>query len=194
VTVTLLAVILAAALFRPLGSILVYDRTAILRGGVWRLITGNLVHFSAGHLGYDALALVMAGCLIEYRGYRRFGWLCGFAAVAIGGALFVFQPDTRFYGGASGIATAAVVFLALHGLAENGLWRWICALTLAAVTVKITAEFATGLSLFLGSAGGELVNCPLSHLTGYVVAVAGRSVGQRGSMNAKAAERESMRV
>jgi len=170
VTLTLLAVILAIAVFPPLGSILVYDRIAILRGEVWRLITGNLVHFSAGNLGYDALALGMAGGLIEYRSYRHFGWLCGLAAMAIGAALFVFQPDTRFYGGASGIATAAVVFVALNGLAEGRLWRWICALMFATVTVKITAEFATGQSLFLGSAGGELVNCPLSHLTGAVSA------------------------
>src|SRR5216684_745710 len=96
VTMTLLAVILAVAVFPPLRSILVYDRAAILRGEVLRLITGNLVHLSASHLHYDMLALGMAGCLIEYRGYRHFGWLCGFAAVAIGGALFVFQPDTRF--------------------------------------------------------------------------------------------------
>src|SRR6266850_463938 len=178
VSLTLLAVILAVAVFPPLGSILVYDRAAILRGEVWRLITSNLVHFSASHLQYDMLALGMAGCLIEYRGYRHFGWLCGFAAVAIGGALFVFQPDMRFYGGASGIATAAVVSLALHGLAEDGLWRRICALALAAVVVKIIAEFATGQSLFLGSAGGELVNCPLSHLTGGVVAVLGCGVAR----------------
>jgi rhomboid family GlyGly-CTERM serine protease len=171
VSLAMLTGIVVVAAFPPLGSIFVYDRAAILRGEVWRLLTGNLVHFSAGHLCYDMLALGMAGFVIEYRGYRHFGALFGLAAVAIGGALFLCQPETMFYGGASGLATAAVTFLALRGLSENGLWLKISAVALVTVVVKIIAEFATGQSLLLTASAGELISCPLSHLAGAAAAL-----------------------
>ena len=71
---TLSLVLLAAGVYAApvLGQVLVYDRTAILSGQVWRLITGNWVHFSTNHLVYDLLAFGTAGWIIEGRGQRGF--------------------------------------------------------------------------------------------------------------------------
>jgi rhomboid family GlyGly-CTERM serine protease len=176
VTIGLLSVLSLIALSPRFGPILVYDRTAILRGEIWRLATGNLVHFSATHFLFDTLALGIAGVMIERRGYRGFTVLCVIASLGIGCALLLFQPQTNVYGGASGMATAAIVFLALHGLRCEGAYRWVCGAALVGVATKIVLEVALGHSLFLTQADSAFVNCPLSHLVGALAAVAVGSI------------------
>lgn len=109
-----------------LSRFAIYDRSAVLRGEIWRLLTAPWVHFTPSHLAYDALALGLAGMLIAWRRYGSIGWLCGLTPLLTGLVLLWLQPELQFYGGLSGLATAAVVFLALHGLREAGLWRWVC--------------------------------------------------------------------
>ena len=145
-------------------------------------MTGNLVHFSAGHFLYDVLALGIAGLMIERREYQGFAVLCAMTALAIGGALLLFAPDTNYYGGASGIATAAIVFLALHGLEVGGTYRWVCGAALICVGAKIVAEFAVGRSLFLAQHDSGLVLCPLSHLVGALSALGLYGVRRIGSI------------
>ena len=48
---------LAVYLLPGVGEALVYDRSAILTGELWRLVTGHWVHFSASHLFYDVTVL-----------------------------------------------------------------------------------------------------------------------------------------
>ena len=56
---SLLFVVLAAALYALPGTAarLQYDRTAILHGELWRVLTGHLVHWSADQVFWDGLAL-----------------------------------------------------------------------------------------------------------------------------------------
>jgi rhomboid family GlyGly-CTERM serine protease len=175
VTIPLLALIGLPAVFDSIRTVMVYDRAAVLQGEIWRLITGNFVHFSTSHLIYDALALGVAGVLIERCRYRGFGLMCGSAALAIGCALLIGQPEIHVYGGASGIAIAALVFLALNGLNQLGPYRWLRLAILICVAAKLMAELATGHSLFLGETADSgppltLVLCPLSHLVGALMA------------------------
>jgi len=168
----LAACALAAYLSPGLSAILIYDRSAILGGELWRLITGNWVHFSASHLSYDVIALGAAGWLIESRGYRFFAALCGVAALAIGLAIFVALPDLAQYGGLSGVAMASAVYLALHGLREASRWRWICvgifALSLARLLFDV---FGGGLAL-IDWEGEAVINVPLSHFVGATAGLA----------------------
>ncbi|MCG6932321.1 MAG: rhombosortase [Gallionella sp.] len=169
-----LAICAAALLvhFVPwLGQLLIYDRSAIAHGELWRLLTGNLVHLSDAHLAMDMAAFLIAGTMIEQRGYHHFMKLCISAAALIGMAIYLFEPVLQFYGGLSGVVTAAVVYLCLQGMTEQGSWRWLCAAMLAALSAKLWFELVSGKSLLLVVGGGNFVPVPLSHLTGAVVAV-----------------------
>lgn len=149
---------------------LVYDRAAILSGEVWRLLTGNLVHFSASHLLYDLLALGIAGLIIERRGYPYFGLLCVLSALGISTALLAITPEVQSYGGLSGVATGAIIYFALHGLKEPGPWRWICAAALALTLGKVILESVTGQLTFAAVDRVPFVPVPLSHLVGGLTA------------------------
>jgi rhomboid family GlyGly-CTERM serine protease len=153
------------------SSALVYDRERILAGEVWRMITGNGVHFSKSHFAYDVFAFGVAGLLIELRGHRGFRRLCFLAPVLIGAVVFVTQRDLQIFGGLSGVATAAMVFLCLHGLREQSVWRWVCVLALIAVLVKTGFEFVTGELAFVQGGGIIIKPVPEAHLAGVVSAI-----------------------
>jgi len=168
-----------------LETLLVYDRDAIAHGELWRLVTGNLVHFSATHLAYDLSAFVIPGTIIELRGYRHFPMLCLSAALLIGVAVFEFEPSLHFYGGLSGIVTAAVTYLCLQGVTEEGTWRWLCAAMLAGLAAKLWVELVLGKSMLSAFSTEAFVPVPLSHLIGAVTAIAlfvlMHLIGKRGS-------------
>ncbi len=154
-----------------LESLLIYDRAAIAHGELWRLATGNLVHLSPTHLAYDLGAFLIAGTIIEIRGYRFFPLLCLSATMLIGIAIFRFEPAIHFFGGLSGVVTAAVTYLCLHGLFEKGVWRWLCTTMLAGLTAKIGIELMLGHSFLLATSAEEFVSVPLSHLAGGITAI-----------------------
>lgn len=170
--VTLLVVAggIVTYLIPGLASQMVYDRAAILAGETWRLFSGNWVHFSPSHLFYDLLALGIAGWIIERRRYPYFGLVCVLSALSIGTVLLAMKPELQFYGGLSGVATGAIVFLALHGLREPGPWRWICVATLVLTLGKVLLESMTGQLTFAVVDRIPFVPVPLSHVVGGLTA------------------------
>lgn len=120
--ITLAVVSLAAAVHfsAEAASLLVYDRGQIRSGELWRLVTCNFVHFSKSHFTYDLLAFAAAGSLIELHEHRRFASFCLLSPLVIGLAVFMTQPELEVFGGLSGVATGAIVFLCLDGLNEQG--------------------------------------------------------------------------
>jgi len=157
----------------PLQAALIYSRAAIDGGEAWRLVTGNLVHLSASHFFVDVVALAVVGMLIEMRRYRCFSILCLASGTLIGVTLYALEPELLIFGGLSGMVTAGVTFLCLHGLREAGAWRWICLATLICLAIKMSLELALGSSL-LHLAGYEnqgFVPVPLSHVVGAATAV-----------------------
>ena len=170
VTLLVVAAGIATYVIPGLASQMVYDRAAILSGEVWRLLTGNWVHFSTRHLLYDLLALGIAGWIIERRGYPHFGLFCVLAPVGISAALLAASPEVQFYGGLSGVATGGIIYLALHGIKEPGPWRWICLAALVLTAGKVLLESLTG-RFIIGAPGSlSFVPLPLSHVVGGLTA------------------------
>lgn len=168
----LIAAIAGITFFFPqLGNLLIYDRAAIAHGEIWRLLSGNLVHFSPAHLLYNLAAWFIVGTIIEFYGYRFFPLLCLSSALLIGISLFIFEPELNLYAGLSGMVSAAVTFLCLQGIGEKGVWRWLCAATLAGLIAKTVLEFGSGSSLILLMSEEDFVPVPLSHFTGIVAAL-----------------------
>ena len=150
-----------------LSGALIYDRVAITQGEWWRLVTGNLVHYSAAHLVYDLLAFSITGTLIEQQHRPHLGLLVLLAASLIGAVLWFVHPELRYYGGLSGVATAAVVYLCLGGLNVRGAWRWVCIAALAALALKMGYESVTGESLTgQGGLQQSFIPVPYAHVAG----------------------------
>jgi rhomboid family GlyGly-CTERM serine protease len=154
-----------------LQALLVYDRAAIGDGELWRLLTGNLVHHSTQHFAYNVVPLLLAGALIEIQRLRHFLALCALSGTLIGVALYLGKPEIAVFGGLSGIVTAAVTFLCLHGLDKAGPWRWLCRAMLVCLAAKIAIEIALGSSILLTVEPGNFVAVPESHAIGAVAAL-----------------------
>jgi rhomboid family GlyGly-CTERM serine protease len=186
-TVAVLVGAVTAYLFPEVASLLIYQREAVLRGEFWRLLSAYLVHFDKTHLFYDLLAFGLAGCLIETNGCRQFGRLYLCIALVIGLFLVLAKPEVTSYGGVSGQAVGAFVYLGLYELGRakpRRFWGW---LLLSVVTVKIAFEFYVGDSLLFYSAPRMFVPVWESHALGSCTALGvfvvqklshGRSLGR----------------
>jgi len=163
-------------IFERLISLLEYDRGAILDGQLWRLLTGNLVHWSREHFLLDVGAFAVVGLLYERHLGRHYPWVLLVCGLAVGGGMLVFLPEMSIYRGLSGVDSgqfAAAVCVEFH-LARRDVRRWLWVAPAAAVfLLKIVSECATGQMFFgtesLGNIGDPV---PLAHAAGTMAAVA----------------------
>ena len=173
-----------------LAPTLLYERAAIFRGEYWRLWTGHLVHFGPSHLFWNLLVFALASIWAERLAPGRTRILLAVAPAAIGLALLALDPALATYGGLSGLAAAALAFLAFTQLAQNppatapatppapselhaqasASDRWFWRAVLALILLKIAAEFAADQPLFARFAPSGIRSVPLAHLAGFLVA------------------------
>ena len=171
---TSLIVLPAVAVFghQSLESALIYDRAALMQGQIWRLWTCHWVHFGAGHLLWNLLALLPAAAWAEWLAPKSFRILVGLAPGAIGVLLLAADPDLSRYGGLSGIAVAAIVFLAFTALTAYPANRWPWLVVLMFVGIKIVVESIAGHSLFSHLEAAGVRSEPLAHIAGAAAAAA----------------------
>ena len=164
------AAVLIYAIAGPAPAELVFDRAALARGEVWRLLTAHLVHSDRAHLAWNLAALVPLGALLELRagvrGWRFPGVLAlGFAAVDAW--LWWLEPDLALYCGLSGILNSLFAALAVT------LWRETrhpaFLLALAGNLVKIAVEAANGAALLPTTIWASV---PGAHLAGLAAGLA----------------------
>lgn len=165
-TVGFVAAGLAAQSISGAPNILEYDRSAVLQGELWRLLTAYFVHYSAAHFLNNLVVMVAALWLIETRYREDLALLLALAASVIGAELLVFDTGIDRYAGASGLSIALLMYLALRGLRGQRRWRVVCAVVLLILAAKLFAECLRGWRLvdWEGSAG--FVTVPLSHAAG----------------------------
>jgi rhomboid family GlyGly-CTERM serine protease len=108
--------IVSSGIFELLGeggrTWLQYDREAIANLEMWRLLTGQLVHFGLGHYALNALGLILVWLLVGMQ-FSTGQWLI-VTAVSIAGVdigLWVLNPQIIWYVGMSGF---------LHGMLVAG--------------------------------------------------------------------------
>lgn len=154
-----------ASLTPGMARYLIYDRSAILGGEVWRLVTGHLVHFSGGHLAYNLAAFSLAAWVLERRRDISLPALFLLSGIVISGGIFLLIPDLSFYGGLSGIVFALVVSLSLSGITAAGSGRWSSILLLSLTALKLIWELTEGRFFFVSPAP-HVIPVPLSHLLG----------------------------
>jgi len=98
-------------------QVLRYDRTAVLSGEAWRLITGHLVHYDFVHLAWNVAGLALVAWLFAAEFNAR-QWLLILAAstAAIDAGFLLLMPNLGWYVGFSGV---------LHGAMTAGLCAWL---------------------------------------------------------------------
>ncbi len=96
----LLILLQAAGWRQPLE----YERSAVLQGQLWRLLTGNLVHLGWIHLGRDLAGLLLIWALFGHSLKER-SWLGVLlsSALAVGLGLLLLDPGIGWYVGISGV-------------------------------------------------------------------------------------------
>jgi rhomboid family GlyGly-CTERM serine protease len=136
--VVLIALLLAV---HGLGAgalpVLRYERSAVLAGDAWRLVTGHLVHADVVHLGWNVLGVLIVAFLFA----RDFSWrqwlvilVASTATTDLG--FLLLEPQLEWYVGFSGV---------LHGLMAAGLVAWLRT-SRDAITWIVTGLFAAKLA------------------------------------------------
>lgn len=89
-----------------------YDRTALLGGEAWRLLSAHIAHLGWGHLAMNLAGLALIWMLFG-RFYTALQWsiVTLFCMIGISLALLALQPEVHWYVGLSGV---------LHGLFVAG--------------------------------------------------------------------------
>lgn len=91
-----------------------YDRSAIIQGEWWRLLSGQFCHWSALHL-FSNLAALAGVTIIAGRGIRRWLALLPLAAPLLSAFLLIAAPALEHYRGLSGLVALLVVGTAVEG-------------------------------------------------------------------------------
>ena len=173
-----LVALCAAASLVPAAA-LEYDRARVATGEVWRLLTGQLVHWTPRMAIFDLGMLLGLGTWLEVRGDRRLVA----AALALGGgltalAVHALSPDLLVYRGSSGAASALFVLAAVRVAESRD--PWTRALALAAVALflaKAAFESLAGQTLFAGPLPPGVGVVPLVHLLGGLGGLGARAAG-----------------
>lgn len=151
--VSALALIAAAAeRLRPgLIDVLLLDRAAVARGELWRLLTGQLMHLSPGHLACDLASFAALGLRFEASlGPRRMLLALFSSAALVDAAVLLGLAGGDIYGGISGAAVGLLVAGAAVELRGRGraasapLAALSLGLTLALLALKLAYEIGTG--------------------------------------------------
>ena len=136
--VVLVAVLLG---FHALGAAAVpalrYERSAVIAGEAWRLVTGHLVHADLVLLGWNVLGVLIVAFLFA-RDYSWRQWLVilGVSTATTDLGFLLLEPQLDWYVGFSGV---------LHGLMTAGLVAWLRT-SRDAVTWLVTGLFAAKLA------------------------------------------------
>ncbi|MBI5551285.1 MAG: rhombosortase [Desulfobacterales bacterium] len=159
--------------FQALNALMEYDRALILKGEIWRLFTGHLVHWSAEHFYLDALVFVAQGIVFEPKIGRAYAQVLGIAGGAIGLALLLLQSDLAAYRGISGLINTQLVLGTGLFVFDPNLKRSIKGFYMAVLSVhmfKIAYETVFKVPFFVTDALGDMgLFTPLAHLGGVMV-------------------------
>jgi rhomboid family GlyGly-CTERM serine protease len=163
---------LAVFVLPALADPLLYRRSELAAGQLWRLWTGHLIHFGWQHLAADLAVFLTAGIWIEVIAPRTTRAFLALTPAATSGLLFFADPQLTFYGGLSGIAVGLLVLLALVQLRRDiAAPRWLWPAVLALVVGKVALEAFTNTPLVSDFAADIKVSS-LAHLGGIACALA----------------------
>ena len=156
------------------ASLLEYQRSAVSRGEVWRLFTGNWVHADGSHLVFDVVAFAATAAMAER--LNRW-WTIGCIVVSslfITGIVHASLPALSTYRGLSGVDAALYAFVvttwAIQATEKKDRRALaVAGLLMSAIFVKFVYELTTGQAVFVNQVTTGTVVVPLAHCAGALV-------------------------
>ena len=147
-------------------QILQYDRSAIIDGQFWRILTCHFVHTGWEHLFSNFIGAMFLFCLFHHL-YSLFVWLLGSLCCMIGISLsfLYFWPALDWYRGLSGLLHA-LLMIGIIGEIKNG--NKLFYLGLLAIIGKLATERFTGPADFTS----RFINANVitaAHLSGAII-------------------------
>jgi membrane associated rhomboid family serine protease len=152
-------------------------REEVLRGELYRLVTGHLCHFNRAHLLGDALAFAVWAAWAEQRGRGLLASTLLFTALGSSVIFLAFCPEVGEYRGLSAVDSALVAQLIACGVAEKWRARDAAGATLFALAGfvflgKTLFEFYTGHAALASHLGDQVTLLPISRLAGIAIGLA----------------------
>jgi rhomboid family GlyGly-CTERM serine protease len=163
--IALLAVVVSAS--PPASMSLQFDREAVLRGELWRVITCHVTHWTFDHFTWDVLTFALLGVIAEATGRRRFAACLVLSGVTVPLPVSWAHPELETYRGLSGI-DSALFALVLADLFRRGVVGRVLATAAGlALASKIGFEWATGQTVFVDTgAEAPFAPVPIAHAAG----------------------------
>jgi len=168
ITLGVVAAASLAALLPGMEGTLEYDRAAVGAGEPWRLLTGQLVHWTSRMAVADLVVLLAVGAWLESRSRRLALATLLTGVLLVGLGLHGFAPSLSHYRGSSGLASALFVAAVLEMVADPSR-RWARLPALAALglfAAKLLWEMGTGRALAAGPLLPGVTVAPLAHVMG----------------------------
>ena len=137
----IVAALLIALFLLPeqLSSWLLFQRHAIDSGQLWRLISGQFVHLSLGHLLLNLTGLGFVWLLFaEHTAGRCYLWLLPVLALGCGIGVWLFAPYIEYYVGFSGVLYGLFTWGALQDVWQRQPFGRVL---LVAIIAKASYEF-----------------------------------------------------
>lgn len=121
---------------------LMYHRSGIASGELWRVLSGHIVHSNGWHLLLNLASLLMIGLLFSQHLTRLF-WFFVFvlSGLMISACYFWIAPEYEYYVGLSAVLYAVIIIGALLDIKEQPL---IAVLILVIVTARVIWQQYSG--------------------------------------------------
>jgi len=129
---------------------LIYQRTAISDGEVWRMWTGHWVHFGWPHFVVDTGLFLILGWMLERPHRRAALTTLVLMPLLVSAVLLIFDPAMERYAGLSALNLGLLLYLALQGWQRD--WRdWFWPAVLVIYVAEVIFEIVSG-----GTGGGMI--------------------------------------
>ncbi len=138
----------------PTKSILTFERTLIIEGQWWRVMTGQWVHWGLGHV-----VMNVAGVWLVWLLFAEFatGWRYGLTLVLIGCAssigMLLLAPSIEYYVGFSGVLYGLFAWGSVQDIKRKVPFGW---LLFIGVVTKVSYELIFGTTVLIGQSADNL--------------------------------------
>jgi len=144
-------------------DILIYEKTAIRQGQIWRCLSGHFVHCNFEHLFWDLVGLIILTVMIERHDQRQV--IPALLMSCLGVSLWLYWGDSPFqnYCGLSGALNGLLVVAAslYYRVTKNKIYILAIVLTV----IKMIFEFTTHQTIFTDLASQSV---PGAHAAGFI--------------------------
>jgi rhomboid family GlyGly-CTERM serine protease len=171
ITTLVMSTLLALAVVGA-QTTLEFDRDRVASGELWRLATGQFVHWSWPMLFADAGVLFVAGGIVERRSRGLLLMSLVVSVGAVAASLEFLESDLNRYRGSSGVACALFSAALLDLCREPGRRRALGAAIGTAFVSKLLYELAKGERIVPATLPPGIVIAPWVHVSGAAVGAA----------------------